>query len=292
MYLIYDRQKNGSNLVSGEWELPLWKWDGVSTCTSGFEPPAGLFKPERGFGWLWCTHLGGAGGPLGWALEREFPGSGLAQRFERGLAFKGNTSKTYALLDDGRFLADDSALEQRLQPVSTDFTDTGFRPAEIFTQPWNALGEGGGPLGYPLGSAITGRNYARQPFEHGFMFWWEAPQHPQPIWVIYMPDPLATHADTWQQYQNKWFAGQPEYPLDCPEATAPLGPKFGFGVTWCYETGVKDLIGRPLKEEFGSGDANPKGAVQFFQGGVMFENPADRQVWVLVARNGWYNFAN
>lgn len=61
----------------------------------------------------------------------------------------------------------------------------------------------------------------------------------------------------------------------------------GFGVTWCDRTGVKEQMGAPREREFGSGDVYPKGAVQFFQNGVMFESPADRQVWVLVPDTGW-----
>jgi hypothetical protein len=66
-----------------------------------------------------------------------------------------------------------------------------------------------------------------------------------------------------------------------------LGPKNGFGLVWCYEAGVKAQVGRPLKEEAGSGNTLPKGAVQFFQGGLMFENPADWQVWALIDGGGW-----
>ncbi len=175
-------------------------------------------------------------------------------------------------------------------PTPTGYVDTGFRPTAVFEQPWNNLDQGNGSLGYPTGPAITDRNYARQFFERGFMFWWESLQDPQPIWVIYTPDPLATQGDTWIKYEDRWQAGQPEYPPECPEAGPPLGPKSGFGLIWCHQAGVKDQLGRPLDTEFGSGNVFPKGAVQFFQGGVMLENPAEQQVWVLVDGNGWYRF--
>lgn len=135
---------------------------------------------------------------------------------------------------------------------------------------------------YPLGATITDRNYARQPFERGFMFWWEALQAPQPIWVIYTPDPLATAGETWTRHDNRWQVGQPEYPADCPQAGPPLGPKNGFGLVWCYEAGVKAQVGQPRDQEFGSGNMFAKGAAQFFQGGMMLENPAGGQVWAFI----------
>ena len=173
-------------------------------------------------------------------------------------------------------------------PEPSKFTPTGFEPAPVFARLWETLKQGDGPLGYPLGSAIVDRNYARQPFAQGFMFWWESPQQPQPIWVIYTPDQAANQGTGWSRYENKWVSGQPDYPPACPEAAPPLGPKSGFGVAWCYESGVKDRLGRPLDPEFGSGNVYPKGAVQYFQGGVMFENPADRQVWALIDDDRWY----
>ena len=142
--------------------------------------------------------------------------------------------------------------------------------------------------GFP--DIIEGR-LASQALSVGVFPRWEAPQDPQPIWVIYTPNPEASQGDTWNQYEDLWQAGQPEYPPACPEASPPLGPKSGFGLTWCYQTEVKVQVGRSLKEEFGSADVFPKGAVQFFQGGIMFENPADRQIWVLIYDDGWYRFS-
>jgi hypothetical protein len=215
-------------------------------------------------------------------LNSETPVSGQVQPFEHGFAFKGSGRKVYALLDNGRFLAHQLEAGQ----PAVDCSPTGFQPAEVLKPLWDTLGGGNGPLCYPLGSAFTGRNYARQPFERGFMFWWEAPTMPQPVWVIHTPDPVAAAGDTWTEYQDAW-AGQWEYPPDCPEAAPPLGPRRGFGLLWCYTPGVKEQLGTPLKEEFGSGNAFEKGAVQFFQGGIMFENPAERQVWALIYGNGW-----
>lgn len=165
--------------------------------------------------------------------------------------------------------------------------DTGYRPYPLFNTMWEELGGGSSPLGYPTGSAITDRNYAKQYFERGFMYWWQSPSPPEPIWVVAIPDPAANSGTTWTRYDNAWDSSKPVFPPNCPQATEPLGPMAGFGVTWCDRPGVKEQVGAPREREAGSGDVYPKGAVQFFQHGVMFENPRDRQIWALIAGGGW-----
>ncbi|UCC89399.1 MAG: protein kinase [Anaerolineales bacterium] len=179
-------------------------------------------------------------------------------------------------------------------PVPPTFTptqplnpDTGYRPYALFNPMWEELGGGSGPLGYPTGSAITDRNYARQYFERGFMYWWQSPTLPEPIWVVIMPDPAASSGVTWARYDNAWDSSKPLFPPGCPEATEPLGPMAGFGVTWCDRPGVKEQVGAPRERESGSGDVYPKGAVQFFQHGVMLENPSTREIWALIDGMGW-----
>jgi hypothetical protein len=109
VYIIYDRLKSNGNQVStGQWDTAgNWRWDGSNPDGVGMSPPHGLVEPKRGFGWLWRTHLGGADGPLGWALDREygFDNIGRAQNFERGLMFKGSSGRVYMLLYDGQFYA-------------------------------------------------------------------------------------------------------------------------------------------------------------------------------------------
>jgi hypothetical protein len=109
VYIIYDRQKDGTELTEGQWQLvpPEWKWDGSNPDGVGLTPPPGLVEPKRGFGWLWRTHLGGPDGPLGWALDREygFDNTGQAQQFEQGLMFKGSSDRVYVLLNNGQFNA-------------------------------------------------------------------------------------------------------------------------------------------------------------------------------------------
>ena len=172
-------------------------------------------------------------------------------------------------------------------PTSTPNPDTGYRPYPLFNTLWEELGGGAGPLGYPTGPAVTDRNYAKQYFDRGFMYWWQSPTLPEPIWVVAMPDLAANSGTTWTRYDNAWDSSKPLFPPNCPEATEPLGPMAGFGVTWCDRPGVKEQVGPPRERESGSGDVYPKGAVQFFQRGVMFENPSDRQIWALSQGAGW-----
>jgi serine/threonine protein kinase len=165
--------------------------------------------------------------------------------------------------------------------------DTGYRPVPLFNGLWEELGSGTGPLGYPTGPAVTSGNYAKQYFEHGFMYWWQSPTPPEPIWVVGMPDLAANSGTTWARYDNTWNSSLPAFPPGCPQATDPLGPRSGFGIIWCDRAGVKGQLGAPREPEAGSGDIYPKGAVQFFQHGVMFENPRDQQIWALVEGIGW-----
>lgn len=107
VYVINDRNRgSGADLFEGLWQTnPTWKWDGSNPDGVGLTPPSGLVEPRRGFGWLWRTHLGGAEGTLGWALDKEygFDNTGQAQTFEQGTMFKGSGPKTYVLLSSGTF---------------------------------------------------------------------------------------------------------------------------------------------------------------------------------------------
>ena len=104
VYIIYDRQLDGTELYFGDWQLNLdeWKWDGSYPNGVGLTPPDGLYEPIRGFGWLWRHFYGGPDGKLGWALdgERGFDDVALAQPFEQGVIFRGSDPKIYLLLDN------------------------------------------------------------------------------------------------------------------------------------------------------------------------------------------------
>lgn len=197
------------------------------------------------------------------------------------------TGPTNTLIATSTSAPTDTPVPPTFTPTRPTTPDTGHRPHPLFNGMWEELGGGSSPLGYPTGRAITDRNYAKQYFERGFMYWWQSPTSPQPIWTVVIPDPTADSGTTWMHYDNAWDPSASLFPPNCPEATEPLGPMAGFGVTWCDRPGVKEQVGAPLEREFGSGDTYPKGAVQFFQHGVMFENPSDRQIWALVEDYGW-----
>jgi len=69
-------------------------------------------------------------------------------------------------------------------PRSQAFASTGFEPEGRFNEIWLELGAGNSRLGYPIGPEIVDRNYARQHFENGLMFWWDNPEDPDDIWVM------------------------------------------------------------------------------------------------------------
>jgi serine/threonine protein kinase len=89
VYLLL--MQDGSNLNAGTWQLRMEKWDGSNPAGVGLSPPAGLYEPVRGFGWLWRTHLGGPGSQLGWAREEEKGFCANVQPFESGLLFGSST---------------------------------------------------------------------------------------------------------------------------------------------------------------------------------------------------------
>jgi hypothetical protein len=66
----------------------------------GFEPPAGLHTPVRGFGTIWRTELGGANARIGWATEAEYGLPIQFQDFEKGLMME-IEGKVYALDANG-----------------------------------------------------------------------------------------------------------------------------------------------------------------------------------------------
>ncbi len=90
VYIFYHDRNNRS--TGRWWKAPKeWKWDGSNPGGVGMSPPQGLYEPKRGFGWLWRTHLGGPGGKLGWALDKEKGFCARIQPFEKGLIFHSST---------------------------------------------------------------------------------------------------------------------------------------------------------------------------------------------------------
>jgi len=66
----------------------------------GFQPPAGLYTPVRGFGAIWRAKPGGISARIGWATQDEYAVSVLCQDFEKGLMLE-MEGKVYLLGDRG-----------------------------------------------------------------------------------------------------------------------------------------------------------------------------------------------
>lgn len=65
------------------------------------QPPAGLYAPERGFGYLWGRNAD-VRARLGWAIEPEQGETGGYRRFQRGfLLFRPSTDTVFVVNDDG-----------------------------------------------------------------------------------------------------------------------------------------------------------------------------------------------
>jgi len=78
-----------------------WREDMPAESCPGVAP-AGLFKPQRGFGLVWCNVLEVAE-HLGWATEGERAVVALFQPNERGWMLLDDHSTIYAVGADGRW---------------------------------------------------------------------------------------------------------------------------------------------------------------------------------------------
>lgn len=251
VYLIHDRRKDGTQLSEGDWTKPPWKWDG-STCPAGQSPPSGLVKPERGFGWLWCTHLGGPTGPLGWALNKEQEFFPLVQEFEQGLAFKSNEQKVYALLQNDRFFTNNSSpISSQACPVVASGEFAGL---------WQKYRD---RLGCPLyEQPRTVPIAGEQTFQNGHMFYL-SDRGPQMI-IVY-----DVYGD-WELRDANWWEGQPEYSCQVSVPPGLWQPRRGFGEIWCNQLGGPDArIGWALADEQGFSNVD---MVQDFENGIIFRD--------------------
>ncbi len=144
-------------------------------------------------------------------------------------------------------------------------------------------------LGYPTSEASDNRDYARQYFEHGYLYWWDRPGGPGLIWAVEIPQPAAGQGFHWiGPYEDTWDEGDP---FSCDSARAnPNGPIRGFGKLWCDHPEIAQAIGAAREPEDGTGKSTNYGVVQFFQGGVMLYSPLEREVWVLFNGGVWQRY--
>ncbi len=174
-------------------------------------------------------------------------------------------------------------------PTPGVFTSTGLEPEGRFMDIWLELGAGDSRLGYPTGPEISDRDFAKQFFENGVMYWWDSPDDPDVIWVIDSPEPDLKSGATSNRYPDEW-TGENEYSCDKARGNAEKGPLRGFGWLWCQHPELQVRLGNPVEGEAGSGGNPPYGHVQFFQGGVMIYNPKNGEVYVLFDQGDWRRF--
>jgi hypothetical protein len=92
IYVLYD---------DGDWAaFPDISVDGAPE-PEGFQAPAGLYTPVRGFGATWRAELGGTSARIGWATQDEYGVSVQFQDFEKGMMLE-MEDKVYLLGDNGR----------------------------------------------------------------------------------------------------------------------------------------------------------------------------------------------
>jgi hypothetical protein len=106
-YVVYD----GGGAMQGSWNPYDNRFGVGATCSES--APAGLYKPTRGFGIVWCG-LGGANAPIGWATDIERgidPSWGIhasVQDFTQGVLFQDSDGMrrglVYVFLYAGRFV--------------------------------------------------------------------------------------------------------------------------------------------------------------------------------------------
>ena len=175
-------------------------------------------------------------------------------------------------------------------PTPGSFSSTGLEPEDRFNEIWQEIGGGESRLGYPTGAAVIDRNFARQYFEHGLMFWWDNPDDGADfIWVIDSPADDLKSGTAWNRYDDNWPGGD-EFSCDEARANGNFGPIRGFGQVWCQQPESQTRLGNPRDYEGGSGGYPPFAQVQFFQGGVIIYNPLNAEVFVLFDQGDWLRF--
>ena len=175
-------------------------------------------------------------------------------------------------------------------PTPGRYSATEFEPEGRFKEIWEELEGGDSRLGYPTQSEINDRDFAKQYFENGLMYWWDNPDGPDYIWVIDSPAADLRSGDRSNRYPDEWD-GDDDISCDAAAANAGTGPVRGFGWLWCERPELQARLGNPVETEAGSGGTPPFGRVLTFQGGLMLHNPLNAEVYVLFDQGDWRRFS-
>ncbi len=163
------------------------------------------------------------------------------------------------------------------RPVVTATGITGAAPT-FATGVTNLVAKGSSAL--PLGNA-TGAAYDEtltfQPFESGFMYYTKSSR------VIYVLSKTGVQLSV---YASTWNDGDPNGDLAPGARPQTSIPKRGFGKVWRENPVVQQALG------FATADEEPyTGTVQFFDRGLLIDDPASGLVWALNTAIGVWDSA-
>lgn len=118
--------KDGVDPMQGTWATggDGWRWDEI-TNPPALTPPAGLYEPARGFGFVWYYKLGGPSSQLGWATDVERGFCAHLQRFQAGFILKLSAAESCQDAD-GRQWSTDPGMEPLFLTVHGDESWTRF----------------------------------------------------------------------------------------------------------------------------------------------------------------------
>ena len=161
---------------------------------------------------------------------------------------------------------------------------------QSFDRIYNDLDGYDNQLGMPQ-NLIYPCEYATQEFQGGVMFWWDNPHSKLNEIYVIRRAPLDNNGRGWSLHVDTWTDGDPPTPPQELIHKTSISPKYGFGHLWTKNSGIRDMLGFPIKEEVTSaGGFLEKTTVQTFEGGLIFSVPREKTIWVLLDDGQWYVF--
>ncbi len=129
------------------------------------------------------------------------------------------------------------------------------------------------PLGNPTGAAYD-ETFSFEKFENGYMYYIRSTR------AIYV---MTNTGVQLSMYQNTWNEGDPNGDLTSGPRSGTYLPRRGFGKVWRENAVVQLALGYATTDEHGY-----TGKAQFFERGVLIDDPADAVVWSLnLGTNVW-----